>query len=218
MAIDLHREVHLPKRTATHGQMPSKTDMNFLEAAGTGTHHGVGARIAVVAVIVAVLLAVSVGVPLYQVSQKQAELADQQATQASLEQAIQGYDDVKQEYDSYQNLSNAAGIDGLGVLDLVQDHIMGRCTVVNMSLKDTELTVRVTDVTLAQAGEIAQDLESVDGVGQASVSLAQGAASTDASSTVIDITVELEQEQAAQPASSAADAYGSTSVSQGGSN
>ncbi|MGI6032203.1 MAG: hypothetical protein ACOX69_02125 [Coriobacteriales bacterium] len=194
MAIDWNREIHLSgKSSAAQEGYPTKTTMNFM-ADGSGGHEKRLriARIIAASLVVVLFMCLCIGYPLFQVSQKKGELSEAQQVLAPLAASVADYDSVLSEYQSYQPTLNENGIDGLSLVRLVEDKVRPRCTVLSTQLADTELTIKVTGVSLKKAGAIANELAKEDGVQSAAVSLAEDSSTSTGAHVVCDITVKLQ--------------------------
>ncbi|MGI6754715.1 MAG: hypothetical protein ACOX4F_01695 [Atopobiaceae bacterium] len=190
MALDLNQELHLPRRAGKKQDLPSKTDMNLL-----GAYRNIGLPTKRLGIIAAagtaavVLLAVVLIAPNQAIATRQATLSQEEEKLASAQAAVEGYDELLEEYWSLEPTVNEAGVSGLSVLDVVESDVASRCSVVAESLSGQVLTLTVTDVDLAGAGEIANALAARDDVVSAAVSGSSGGSGAD---TVCTLTVTFE--------------------------
>lgn len=183
MALDWKKEVNLSSITglikrkgaasAGSSSYPSKTTMNLYQGEKSNTDVR---KVVVVGVLLAVLIGLFVkfGVLdlLAQVSQKEGELASQQAIAMSLTSAGKDFDETKELYDAYTAQYGSASTDAIAVLDMVEQHVMNASTVTSIVLADNTLTLTLYNVPLDTVGNLAKDLETQPMVTRVNVSTA----------------------------------------------
>ena len=183
MALDWNKEVSLgtildlvhPKKDGPAGSSayPSKTTMNLYQ--GDGQQSDIR-KVIVVGVLLFAAIAVFVkfGVldQLAYLSQKEGELAQQQALVAAAKKGAGNYDELKESYDAYLAQYGSGTIDGIAVLDVVDQRVRNVAQVSNVTLSKGILTITVNDVSLDTVGNLAKDLESQSLVENVNVSTA----------------------------------------------
>jgi hypothetical protein len=152
-------------------------------------------RAAVFLVILAVCFAALVKFGIYdqfaKVQEKQSELSVAQGQLSAAEQSVSSYDSVLSEYNSYVSVSSSSGVDADSVLTMVESIVMPQATVSQLSLKDTTLTLTLSNVSLDTVGTITQQLSKQSGVTGVSVSTAQTSTDGSTSSVVATVVVTL---------------------------
>ena len=183
MALDWNKEVSLgtildvvrPKGDGSPGSSayPSKTTMNLYQ--GDDKESDIR-KVIVVGVLLFAAIAVFVkfGVldQLSYLSQKEGELAHQQALVAAAKKGASNYDEIKESYDAFLAQYGSGSIDAIAVLDMIDQHVKNVAEVSSVTLSKGILTVTVSDVSLDTAGNLAKDLESQSMVENVNVSTA----------------------------------------------
>jgi hypothetical protein len=142
-------------------------------------------------VIVALFAYFGVAMPLMQVAAKQAELSRAQEELAPIAAQVKDYDSVLAEYEKYSRVSNSSGVDSSTVLDIVENHVMPRAAVGQVTLKETTLTLKLANVSLDTVGVIATNLSGQQGVTNVAVATAQTSAEDGSAQVVATVTVSL---------------------------
>ncbi|MBQ9002310.1 MAG: hypothetical protein IJ087_10695 [Eggerthellaceae bacterium] len=199
MALDWNKEISftgLRKRGAKQSDAyPTKTYMN-LAVADHKTHELRKVVPAAVIVIVAVVVFLKFGVFdfIAQVNAKQAELAQQQQTLASVEAKLANYDEVLAEYQSYasaQLASDSDSVSTLQALDLVSRRITPVASVASLSYEKNSLLLNLSNITLSAAGDLVSSLYQEPIVANVTVSTATtGVANSDSPTVTMAITLQ----------------------------
>lgn len=117
--------------------------------------------------------------PLSQVSQKQAELSQQQSAVAAAESKLTGYDDLKAQYDSYLGTSStSSSVSAEQVMALIDARVASRAQVSSLSFDSGKVTIVLDEVSLDTVGDIATSLGQDDIVSSVAVSTASAQTST----------------------------------------
>jgi hypothetical protein len=133
---------------ASRGRMPSKRSINFAEAGKQRSHYWSALPVVAVLLVVAALVA-KFGVMdrLKVVSDEEAKTAE---LQAQLEQAnarVESFGALQDQYAqlTYSGMTEAevTMADRVEVLDLIDTHLMGKCTVESWELSGNDLVVNV---------------------------------------------------------------------------
>lgn len=183
MALDWNKEISLstildlarPKSGGSKGSSayPTKTTMNLYQGDSSTTDIR---KVVLVGVLLAagIALFVKFGVldQLALLSQKEGELAQQQALVAAAMSNTQDYDELKEVYEAYLAQYGAGSVDATSVLDLVETHVKGSAAVSNIVLADGVLTLTLNDVSLETVGKLANDLRKQPMVSAVNVSTA----------------------------------------------
>lgn len=195
MALDWNKEIDfsaLRRGGSSDSDYPSKTAMNLYQREGVTLSRGQALRYGILLVaFIALFTYFAVYTPLNAVSQKQAELSRAQAALAPISQQVSNYDAVQQEYNSYARATNSSGIDAAGVLNMIETQVKPKCTVGQITLKDTTLTLTLSDVSLDTVGSIVQDLGTQSGVSNVSVATAKTNQQDDSSGVVATLSITL---------------------------
>jgi type II secretory pathway component PulM len=195
MAIDWKREVSfdfLKKRGGGSSDYPTKRTMNLYVSERAESDRK---RVLIVGIIllVVVVLFVHFAVmgPLMRVAEKERELSDARAGLAPIAQQVKDYDSVLAEYEKYTPVSSSSGVDSPAVLDMIERQVMPLCTVSQVNLKGTELTLTLSNVSLDTVGVIATNLSGQQGVTNVAVATAHTSAEDGSAQVVATVTVSL---------------------------
>ena len=85
----------------------------------------------------------------------------------------------------------SSGVDSPAVLDMIERQVMPLCTVSQVNLKGTELTLTLSNVSLDTVGVIATNLSGQQGVTNVAVATAQTSAEDGSAQVVATVTVSL---------------------------
>ena len=172
MALDWNKEVSLssvtnlikrPGKDADKGggtEYPSKTTMNLYQGDKSTTDVR---KVVIVGIVLLVVIGLFVkfGVldPLDALGRKQAELAQQEATLATMKGSSAEYQQVKELYDGYMARYGSDDVDAITLLSMVEQLVMPRSYVSSIVMADNTLTLTLYNVSLETAGDIAKALE-----------------------------------------------------------
>jgi hypothetical protein len=184
MALDWNKPIGKPKdpadRASKEAVSAEKDTINLM----VKSEHEIDARKAApLAVILVVAIALfakfAVFDPLSQVSQKQAELSQQQSAVAAAESKLTGYDDLKAQYDSYLGTSStSSSVSAEQVMALIDARVASRAQVSSLSFDSGKVTIVLDEVSLDTVGDIATSLGQDDIVSSVAVSTASAQTST----------------------------------------
>ncbi len=201
MALDWNQEVSLatimdiarPGKGGSKGSatIPTKTTMNLYQPE-TKT---INLRKAVILLVLALILIgvfVKFGVidQFAALSQKQAQLEEQQAILIKYAGSVEGYKEVQELYEAYVAQYGSDTPDAIAVLEMVEKRVMGKATVTGITLSGETLTLTMEDVSLETVGDLASDLEKEPTVKATNVMTAT-AQSEDTQKTVSTLVVTL---------------------------
>ena len=185
MAIDLKQEVSIESirelfKSAKKGASqlnsngyPTKTTMNLYQ----GDKRTVELRKLLFAGVFGLILLgafVKVGIldQFALLSQKEAELAQQQSLVMAVMSKSGDYESVKQLYDSYTAKYGDGSLDAILVLDMVEQRVKPVANVTSIVLSNDTLTLSLSNVPLNTVGDLAKTLESQPMVKSVNVSTA----------------------------------------------
>ncbi len=203
MALDWNQEVSLSSiknilkkgknASLGSGDYPSKTTMNLFQ----GEERKYDLRKLVLAGVLLLLILIALlkfGVfdQLAALSQKQTELAEQQALAAQVKAGTTDYAEVKDAYEAYTTQYGSTTVNPpISVLDLVEQHVMAVTTVRSITYADNSLTLTLSNVALDGVGNIAKDLENQDMVASVNVTTAANSNAKSANSVNATLVIRL---------------------------
>ena len=198
MALDWKKEIDLSTilgfvkkgKSGSKGgtELPTKTTMNLYQSEKQAANVR---KIVLVGVLLLVCGAafVKIGVldQLSYLSQKEGELAEQQALVSRMSNAVGDYDEVAELYDAYVAKHGIDSTDAIAVLDLVERRVMGKATVSKIVYDKGVITLTIKGVSLQTVGDLASELEKEAMVASTHVTSAsrQQADAADTESTLV---------------------------------
>ena len=194
MAIDWNKEITFAglgkKRHAAKAVYPEKTYMNLVVRDKVSLDVR---RVVLLAAFLVVFVALFAKFGVWdffdRVNQGRAQLAQEEVALSQLEDDLQNYGAVQEEYESFD--SNAVGDgDTVGALDalaLVEGSIRSSATIVEATYESNTLSLDLTDITLDSVGELAGALKAQPIVSDVLVSTAtnQGKSTTGVTATMV---------------------------------
>ena len=202
MALDWSKEISfsgLKKGKAkTKSEYPSKTYMNLTVVKKSTTDRKRVILLAIV-LVAAIALVAKFGVfDLYdRVNQAESELAQHRSVLNELNTRLSGYDELLEEYESYdtEHLSaDAATVSAKDAMDLVDRVVVPHALVGQVNLAGNVLTLSVTDINLDSTGALVSLLYKEPIVSSVAVSTAT-TANRDASDVTTTMTINLQREE-----------------------
>ncbi|MBR3159481.1 MAG: hypothetical protein IKF14_10325 [Atopobiaceae bacterium] len=198
MALDWNQEVSLatimdlvrPGQKGKKGGsgLPSKTTINLYQPEASTMNLRKAVLILVLSLVVlAAFLKFGVLDPLTTLSQKQAQLQQQQELLTKAASATKDYREVQELYNAYVAEYGSGAADAISVLDMVEKRVMGSAKVTGIVLADHTVTLTIEGVSLQTVGDLASDLEKDPMVLSTNVSKAatQNAGTEETSSTIV---------------------------------
>lgn len=170
MALDWNKEVSLStilgmvKKGKDSGavstDLPTKTTMNLYQTEKAATDLRKVILLGILG-LVCLIAVVKFGVldPLGELSQKQSNLAQQQAMLLEMSNPSSEYAEVAEEYAAYTAKFGTGATDAITVLNMVQDKVMNQATVTGIVLADSTLTLTIQGTSLETVGNLASELE-----------------------------------------------------------
>ena len=179
--------------------VPTKQTINFVHSQRNLDPK----RIALVAAVVLLLLAVVVKFGIIDQEHKrtlaESELAAQQSQLAAANAKLAGYDELAAKYGRYSyglmNERETSLVDRMEALELLENHVLRVATIEDFALNENVLTLNIHGVTLDRASQIVKELESSPLVESASV---YSASAEDAKEASIFMSITLTKEVADQ--------------------
>lgn len=152
-------------------EYPTKETMNLYQGDKKTTDIR---KLVIVGVLFALFIALFVkfGVldQMAKLSQKEAELAQEQRTASAMKTSTEEYNEIKELYDAYMVRYGENSTDAIAIMDMVEQHVMGQASVSAMVYSDNTLTLTLYNVPLDTVGNLAKDLEGQSMVSSVNVS------------------------------------------------
>lgn len=194
MALDWNKPISFGKKRnakvkslSAGGAYPTKTTMNLMSVQDVVVDKKKVAIVGVIVGIVAILfIKFAVIDQFMNVSAKQAEYENAQATLFETQADLAGYNDVLKEYQQYSGAANGGGTipDALVVVDMVNSVIGKEATITGINMKDKTVAVDVKGVSLQRVGELNAKLSAQKIVNSVSVSTADNKNSKNVNATL----------------------------------
>ena len=171
--------------------IPTKTTMNLYQPEAKT----INLRKAVILLVLALILIgvfVKFGIidQFAALSQKQAQLEEQQTILIKASGSLEDYREVQELYEAYVAQYGSDTPDAIEVLDMVEKRVMSKATVTGITLSGETLTLTIEGVSLETVGDLASDLEKEPTVEATNV-MAATAQSDDTQKTVSTLVVTL---------------------------
>lgn len=193
MALDWNKEISFSglaksASAARKDEYPTKRYMNFVAVERRKVNLKRVVPLGILGVVVlALVLKFGVFDFVGQIAQKNAEIDRQRQDLAAIEQNLTNYDSVLSEYQSYvstQLASDATAVDGMSVLALIDEVVTPKASIASLDYKDNVLTLNLFNTSLANVGELANELDDDPLVESVTVSTAAAGQSNENDVTV----------------------------------
>lgn len=200
MALDWNKEISFGEiknvfkkgkgGAAAAGNYPTKKTMNLYQVQSNGIQLRKLILVAVLGAVVAVaFLKFGVFDQWARVTAKESELAEVQAQVTEVEAQLAANKDLIEEYESYAPLLSSSGVDAIGVLTMIENHVMPRATVSSATLEEATLTLNLVQVPLDTVGDIVNALQEQPLVTSVSVTTAQNDRTESTATATITLTL-----------------------------
>ena len=202
MALDWNKEISFSglKKGGTKmkSEYPSKTYMN-LSVAKANSRISTRSIPLIVVLVVILGLIIKFGVfDFYdRVNQAQAALEQQRVQLAEMNTAIAGYDELLEEYESYDTehlAPDASTVSAMSVMEMVQKVVVPHASIESIDLSGNVLTMSVKDINLNSSGALVNLLYQQPLVKSVTVSTAStnGQTAEDVTTTMV-VTLQREE-------------------------